>query len=184
MVTSPETLATVGDTVITTADVRRRVQRIRAEAGPDAFPVEGSGEDRRLRRWVVHSLVDEAVIGAEAARLGLIGHAADEPAGAAVLAVFEAVTAGVTVDEDAIGRYYARNTDRYRRPQIGSTGRTATVTVPLEAARDAITDDLLAAERGRCFDAWLGERRAALATVAAGHEHPGDPRAAGSRHRH
>ncbi len=266
--TRPETLATVGALEITGADVARRVQRIRAEAGPESLPAAGSPAERRLRRWVLHALVNEAVVAAEAASRALVDDAAAEPDAGVVAAVFEAVTADVTVADNVVNEYYARNVDRYLRPEtrrvrhlvladrgsadvvaararsrapssqpaaVRSTGSagapagatveqvsrgqvcgpledalfaaapgdvvgplrselgwhvarveavTPAATVPLEAVREAIAADLLAAERGRRFDAWLGQRRAELVTVAAGHEHPGDPRAPDSNHRH
>jgi hypothetical protein len=109
-------VATVEGAAITAAAVEARVSEIRRRAGPDNLPAPGSPEDRRLRRWVVHALVNEAVLAAEVRRAGLpvgLGVASAE----AVTRLFEQVTADVTLDDGEVAGYYARNLDRYRRPQ-------------------------------------------------------------------
>jgi hypothetical protein len=56
--------------------------------------------------------------------------------------------------------------------------------VPYADARPAIEADLLAAERSRVFGAWLEDRRAALAVIEPGFEHPADPVHGFPSHRH
>ena len=271
--TAGEPLASVGDLVITKADVDGRVERIDAESPDDALPAEASPEARRLRRWVLHTLISEAVIATEAAGRGFIDDV-DVSAlarrglpDATIVRVFEAVTATTSIDDDAIQRYYAANIDRYRRQEtrvvravLTSDDRVAATiaggarsgdglddavaaarqrgdpvegptplrltrgqmtgpvedgvfaaaphdvvgpigselgwhvlrvdriepaaTIPLAAVADDILADLLAAERGRQFDEWLGQCRADLVAVRPGNEHPGDPRAPDAIHRH
>lgn len=260
-------VATVEGVAIAAAAVEARVRAIRRQAGPENLPAPGSPEDRRLRRWVVHSLVNEAVLAAEAHRAGL-SDAAGVASAEAVARLFEQVTANVTVDDREVAGYYARNLDRYRRcerrrvrhvlladevaaadvcrrlatgqplSQLAATcsldpsscerggdlgwlrhGEFAgaledavfgvpagsvvgplrsdfgwhvaevvavqpETTIRLEAVREAIRADLLAAARGRRFDGWLDQRRGRLAAVAPGYEHPGDPRVPDSIHRH
>ncbi|HEV2087445.1 MAG TPA: peptidylprolyl isomerase [Cryptosporangiaceae bacterium] len=258
-------VAVVADVRITTAEVDARVQRIGAEAGSDRLPAPGSPEERRLRRWVVHAMANEAIVAVEARAAGLAGPAAGT-AGDALPLLFERVTADVAVDDGEVARYYLANPDRYQRPErrrvrqliiadpatagrarrrldrgdawtevvAASTsspgaaddevgwlrrGEMAGVleavvfaavpgavlgpvqtefgwhlaevleiqpggAVPLEEAAGPISADLLAAARGRRFDEWLEQRRHSLATVAPGHEHPGDPRAPDPIHRH
>ena len=56
--------------------------------------------------------------------------------------------------------------------------------VPYAEARPAIEADLLAAERSRVFGAWLEDRRAVLAVIEPGFEHPADPVHGLPSHRH
>jgi [acyl-carrier-protein] S-malonyltransferase len=56
--------------------------------------------------------------------------------------------------------------------------------VPYAEARPTIEADLLAAERSRLFGAWLEDRRAALAVIEPGFEHPADPVHGFPSHRH
>jgi hypothetical protein len=56
--------------------------------------------------------------------------------------------------------------------------------VPYAEARHAIEADLLAAERATVFGAWLEHRRAALAVIEPGFEHPADPVHGLPSHRH
>lgn len=63
-------------------------------------------------------------------------------------------------------------------------GATPARRVPYEAARASIAADLLAAARGRAFDRWLDERRAALAEIAPFWVHPANPSLPDAVHRH
>jgi len=56
--------------------------------------------------------------------------------------------------------------------------------VPYAEARPGIEMDLLAAERSKVFGAWLEDRRAALAVIEPGFEHPADPVHGLPSHRH
>ena len=56
--------------------------------------------------------------------------------------------------------------------------------VPYAEARPAIEADLLVAERATVFGAWLEHRRAALAVIEPGFEHPADPIHGLPSHRH
>jgi hypothetical protein len=267
-------VATVDGVAITVGAVEARVGAIRGQAGPNDLPAPGSPEDRRLRRWVVHALVNEAVLVTEARRAGfcdvanVAGVAGVADVADTVVRLFDGVTAEVTVDGQEVAAYYARNLDRYRCPErrrvhhvlLGDEAAAGDVrrrlcrgqplaraaatrsldpssrdrggdlgwlrrgelagpledavfdvapggvvgpvrtdfgwhvaevlavqpatTVPLDAVREAIHADLLAAARGRRFDAWLDQRRARLAVVSPGYEHPGDPRVPDGSHRH
>jgi [acyl-carrier-protein] S-malonyltransferase len=57
-------------------------------------------------------------------------------------------------------------------------------TLSYAAVRATIRADLLTAARGRAFDDWLAQRRAALVHLAPGYEHPGDPSLPDHSHRH
>jgi parvulin-like peptidyl-prolyl isomerase len=57
-------------------------------------------------------------------------------------------------------------------------------TVPYPGVRCAIEADLLAVARARAFDAWLEERRRALAIVEPEFAHPADPIHGVPSHRH
>ena len=56
--------------------------------------------------------------------------------------------------------------------------------LPFERVRSDIEADLLSVARGRAFDQWLEQQRRALATVAPGWGHPGDPSLPDFSHRH
>ena len=55
---------------------------------------------------------------------------------------------------------------------------------PFEQVRSDIEADLLSVARGRAFDQWLEQQRRALAVVAPGWGHPGDPSLPDFSHRH
>ena len=55
---------------------------------------------------------------------------------------------------------------------------------PFERVRSDIEADLLSVTRGRAFDQWLEQQRRALAVVAPGWGHPGDPSLPDFSHRH
>lgn len=55
---------------------------------------------------------------------------------------------------------------------------------PFERVRSDIEADLLSVARGRAFDQWLEQQRRALAVVAPGWGHPGDPSLPDFSHRH
>lgn len=61
---------------------------------------------------------------------------------------------------------------------------TAASSVPYGDARASIVTELAAAARGRAFDGWLDERRAALVEIARDWVHPGDPSLPDAVHRH
>lgn len=100
------------------------------------LPLEGTREGRQLRRWVAQVLLTEALLDAECRHWGLApvpGALADlDPVGrvelgsvdAAALefsaearAVYLAVTAGVTADDDEVDGYLNRHPERFRRPE-------------------------------------------------------------------
>lgn len=66
----------------------------------------------QARRWLLRELVTEAILAHEARVAGL-GDASQS----AATAVFERVTAGVTVPAAEVRAYYERNRDRYRREE-------------------------------------------------------------------
>lgn len=94
--------AIVDGRAITEERVAERLRAIRTGPFSSRLPDAGP-EDRRARRWVLRSLVAEAII---------IGEAGSFDPGA----VYEAVTAQVAVGEDQIRSYYEHNPDMYQRP--------------------------------------------------------------------
>lgn len=94
------------------------------------LPAQGSGERRRVRRWVAQLLLTEELVRAEARSLGVtggadvvIGPATTGSLSAAVLAnlplaraLLHRVTADVAVTDEDVRAYYERNPDRWARP--------------------------------------------------------------------
>lgn len=120
-------------------EVDRREAALRAGPRASALPRAGTGEGRQLRRWLVQVLVAERVVARAARRLGV--DAAGAPAlpelvpdragmlglgsvAADVLTrdpvarnVFLAVTAGVTVSDARVARYWRTNPEGFRIPE-------------------------------------------------------------------
>ncbi|OPG04522.1 peptidylprolyl isomerase [Microbispora sp. GKU 823] len=136
----PRAAATVGDRVITVAEVDRRLRLMRSGPLAARLPRPETAEGRNLRRWLVQVMVAESLAEQEAARLGLpAGHSAPPrpqvaltPAvalrtggvAAAVLvtspaarAVCRALAAGREPSEDEVRDYYRRNLDRFATPE-------------------------------------------------------------------
>jgi [acyl-carrier-protein] S-malonyltransferase len=171
-----------------------------------ALPRAGTSEGRQLRRWLTQLLVTERVVAAEAAVRGLTADGApteDEllPDVAARLeigsvaasaledsmgrALYAHVTADVEVSDAEVEDYHARNPFRFATPTTTTGGWHQPATAPaLVDVRAAITENLLAAARRRCFRVWLDARRAELVELAPGYEHPGDPRQPDNTHKH
>jgi [acyl-carrier-protein] S-malonyltransferase len=160
-VSSPDptmTVARVGLRAIGAADVAARLARLRSEVGADKLPVDGSPEDDRLRRWLVQTLIDEAIVRDAARDLGgaVRCAATAEPVDdGTALAVFEAVTREVRIELHEIARFYLANRFRFEIPET-RTGLQAVVSreevartlagraraVGLERAADLPTLDL------------------------------------------
>jgi [acyl-carrier-protein] S-malonyltransferase len=198
--------ATVGGRPLLVSEVDVRERRLRATVLDSALPRAGTSEGRQLRRWLTQLLVTERVVAAEAAARGLtadgapsedellpdiaarleIGSVAasalEEPIGRALYAD---VTADVEVSEADVEDYHARNPFRFAKHNAATGGWHEPTTAPvLDDVRSAITENLLAAARRRCFRGWLDARRAALVQLAPGYEHPGDPRQPDNTHKH
>ncbi len=192
---------------VVVADVDAREARLRSGPRANALPAPGTSEGRQLRRWLTQLIVTERVVAAEAAARGLDG--AGAPTGDDVLpdvtarleigsiaaaaladprarALFADVTAGVEVSSDEVAAYHARNPLRFAQSRAASHGWRAPAVAdpPLTEVRSAISQHLLGAARRRAFRLWLDARRAALVQLAAGYEHPGDPRQPDNTHRH
>lgn len=125
------TAAWVAGTPIAVSDVDTREKELRSGPASPTLPRERTGEGRQLRRWLVQVLVAEHLVTAEAATRGLTPKDAPPltqiaPDRAALLglgsvaadlltrnplarAVFNAVTAEVTVPAEAITRFYEEN---------------------------------------------------------------------------
>lgn len=198
--------AYVGGQPVSIADVDEREHSLRSGVQPAALPRAGTSEGRQLRRWLTQLLVTEAVVRVEAARLGVrdagapsLGELLPDAAArleigsvtAATLsdplarALFAEVTADVAVSDEEIAGYHRRNPMRFARGTRSEHGwRVFGEPPPLEAVREAIAAHLLAAARRRGFRDWLDARRADLVELAAGYEHPGDPRQPDNVHRH
>jgi len=191
---------------VTVDDVDAREARLRATAPSASLPLPGTGEGRQLRRWLTQLIVTERVIAAEAARLGI--GADDAPDLSSVLpdatarveigsvtaaalsdpltrAVYAYVVADVTVPDDDVAGYHARNPMRFATGTRDSRGwRNPGPPPSLQQVRPAVTAHLLAAARRRAFRNWLDMRRADLVELAPGYEHTGDPRQPDNVHRH
>ncbi|MFG1930119.1 malonyl CoA-ACP transacylase [Mycobacterium sp. NPDC048908] len=178
--------ATVGGVPVTVDEVDVREETLRGSRISSALPRRGTSEGRQLRRWLTQLMVTERVAAAEATARGLT--ADDAPVESEVLpdttarlemgsvaaavlvdplarALFVSVTADVDVTEAQVGDYRKRNPRRFDN--------------------DAeIAAHLLGAARRRAFRLWLDARCAELVTLAAGYEHPGDPRQPDNTHRH
>ena len=207
---SAHPVATVAGTPIPVTEVDAREARLRSGRLAAALPASGTSEGRQLRRWLTQLIVTERVLAAEAAARGLtaVTCAAAPPeaellpdvtarleigsVAAAALAdpraraLYADVTAAVQVSDHAVADYHARNPLRFAAPSVGRHGWRvpSLVEPPLAQVRSAITEHLRAAARRRAFRMWLDERRVALAQLAPGYEHPGDPRQPDNTHRH
>jgi [acyl-carrier-protein] S-malonyltransferase len=198
--------ATVSGRPVLVSDVDLRETRLRATALASALPRAGTSEGRQLRRWLTQLLVTERVVAAEAAVRELTADGApteDEllPDVAARLeigsvaasaledsmgrALYAHVTADVQIGDAEVEDYHARNPFRFAVAATAVGGWHHPAAAPaLVDVRAAITENLLAAARRRCFRVWLDARRAALVELAPGYEHPGDPRQPDNTHKH
>ncbi|MFI6447689.1 hypothetical protein [Kitasatospora sp. NPDC050543] len=166
-------------------ELDRRLAALRGGPRSSALPVRGSAEDRQLRRWVAQVILTEELCTAEAAgrgldvgaappvrldqraavELGSITAAAFEGS-AAVRALYEAVTAEVTVTPEEVAGYRAATA----RPAQGSLWRIVTPDGEFEADPQTLPDALATALRsvepgqqvvvGEWTAALAGERRA------------------------
>ncbi|OBH05337.1 malonyl CoA-ACP transacylase [Mycobacterium sp. E1747] len=200
-------VATVGGVAVPVDEVDAAETRLRGRRGAAALPARGTAEGRQLRRWLTQLIVTERVVAAEAAARGLSGRGAPDEqellpdatarleigsVAAAVLAdpharaLFADVTAAVSVPDEEVAAYHARNPLRFADPRRGSHGWRVPppAAPPLDEVRSAIAAHLLGAARRRAFRVWLDARRAALVRLAPGYEHPGDPRQPDNTHRH
>jgi hypothetical protein len=115
-------IATVAGRRISRADLERRADQLRRGPRGKHIPPDG-GSSPEIRRWIVRELVTDAVLVHEARAAGLLpsGDGTVESVTrvppAAMAALVDRVTAGVMVDDEAIGSFYERNQDRYRRPE-------------------------------------------------------------------
>ncbi|WP_035840300.1 DUF7158 domain-containing protein [Kitasatospora azatica] len=215
------------------APLDHRLAALRTGPRASALPAPGSPEDRQLTRWVAQVLLTEELCAAEAAARGLdldavstahldqraaveLGSitAAAYEGSAAVRAVFEAVTAQVTVSPDEVTSYLAATTatttERWhittpdgefeatpdtlptalaallRTTPTAIAGWTAT-RLPDHPTPDPTPDPtphLLACARRLAFTRWLEHARATRLTLVPGLEHPGDPAQPDNHHRH
>jgi [acyl-carrier-protein] S-malonyltransferase len=200
-------VATVAGVPVSAAEVDAAEARLRNAPGSAALPARGTSEGRQLRRWLTQLIVTERVVAAEAAARGLTALGApteDEllpnvtarleigSVAAATLAepharaLFADVTAAVCVADEDVADYHARNPLRFVTPRPDRHGwRTRPALGPaLGEVRPAIVEHLRGAARRRAFRVWLDARRAELVQLAAGYEHPGDPRQPDNTHRH
>ncbi|GAB3437899.1 peptidylprolyl isomerase [Actinophytocola sediminis] len=121
------------------AVVDRREAALRAGPRASTLPRPGTSEGRQLRRWLVQVLVAERVVAREAARRGLDARDAPELAelvpdragmlglgsvaadlltrDAVARAVYVAVTAGVSVSDAQVARYWTANPEAFRVPE-------------------------------------------------------------------
>jgi len=143
-------------------ELDRRLAALRGGPRSSALPVAGSAEDRQLTRWVAQVVLTEELCAAEAAvrgldvgaappvrldqraavELGSITAAAFEGS-AAVRAVYEAVTAEVTVAPEVVTAYRAAT----EHGAGGPVWRLRTADGEFEAEPDTLPADLAAALR-------------------------------------
>ncbi|MFG3437325.1 hypothetical protein ACGF0J_08780 [Nonomuraea sp. NPDC047897] len=171
------------------AELDRRLGALRAGPRSSALPAPGTAEDRQLTRWVAQVVLTEELCAAEAAtrgldpgaappvrldqraavELGSIAAAAYEGS-AAVRAVYQAVTADVTV-APAQAAAYRRST---ARPPAGPVWRLRTPDGEFDAEPESLPADLAQALRS----AVAGQTVTAgpwTATLVARHEPEPDP---------
>ena len=198
--------ATVAGTPVEVSEVDAREAVLRSAPQVAALPRPGTSEGRQLRRWLTQLMVTERVIAREAEALGVTATAStptedellpDSTArleigsiAAAALAdplaraLFVTVTRDLTVSDDAVADYHARNPRRFAGLLTTGSWRIAAPAPDLAAVHERIRSHLLGAARRRAFRRWLDERRAALVWLAPGYEHPGDPRQPDNTHKH
>ncbi len=204
---NPHPVATVAGVPVSADEVDAAEARLRNAPGAAALPARGTSEGRQLRRWLTQLIVTNRVVAAEAAARGLTGLGApteDEvlpdatarleigSVAAATLAepharaLFADVTAAVCVADEDVADYHARNPLRFVSPLPDRHGwrMRPALGPPLGEVRSAIVEHLRGAARRRAFRVWLDARRAELVQLAAGYEHPGDPRQPDNTHRH
>jgi [acyl-carrier-protein] S-malonyltransferase len=204
---SAQLVATVAGVPVPVDEVDAAEARLRNGARAAALPASCTSEGRQLRRWLTQLIVTSRVVAAEVVSRGLTARDAPTEAellpdvtarleigsvAAAVLAdpgaraLFADVTAAVQVSFDDVADYHVRNPLRFAAPGPDGNGWRAPsmVSPPLEQVRSAITEHLRGAARRRAFRVWLDGRRAELVQLAAGYEHPGDPRQPDNTHRH
>jgi [acyl-carrier-protein] S-malonyltransferase len=204
---SGQPVATVAGTPVAVEEVDAAEARLRSGPHAAALPARGTSEGRQLRRWLTQLLVTERVVATEVAARGL--SLSDVPTEAELLpdvtarleigsvaasaladpqarALFVEVTAAVEVSDREVADYHARNPLRFAalRPDDHGWHAPACAEPPLAQVRSAVTAHLRGAARRRAFRLWLDARRAALVELAAGYEHPGDPRQPDNTHRH
>jgi len=200
-------VATVAGLPVSADEVDAAEARLRNAPGASVLPARDTSEGRQLRRWLTQLIVTERVVAAEAAARGLTGLGAPPQAellpdvtarleigsvAAATLAdpcaraLFADVTAAVRVTDDDVADYHARNPLRFVQACPDRHGwRTQPTEGPsLAEVRSEIAEHLRGAARRRAFRVWLDARRAELVQLAAGYEHPGDPRQPDNTHRH
>jgi [acyl-carrier-protein] S-malonyltransferase len=204
---SAAVIATVAGTPVAVEELDAAEARLRDGPHAAALPAPGTSEGRQLRRWLTQLLVTQRVVAAEATARGLTGSRApaetellpDTTArldigsvAAAVLAhpraraLYVEVTDGVVVTDDEVADYHARNPLRFAQPHPDTHGwRVWPDAAPsLHTVRAAIAEHLRGAAQRRTFRLWLQQRCAELVELAAGYEHPGDPRQPDNTHRH
>jgi [acyl-carrier-protein] S-malonyltransferase len=121
MATNEGRVATVAGEPIPVSRLEDRLAELRRGPLGRHVPPDASGENERLRRWVVQELVVQAALAHEARQAGLVAEpdstgALDLPV-EVVQALFNRVTAEVVVPDHELRAYHARNGDRYHRPE-------------------------------------------------------------------
>ncbi len=198
--------ARVGGQTVSVFEVDQREAAFRAASPAASLPLAGTREGRQLRRWLTQLIVNERVVHAECARLGVVvtgtpglsqvlpdaaarlevgSIAAAVLAGPLARALFDYVTCDVTVSDHDVADFHTRNPMRFASAVPGPDGWRSLGPPPaLARVRLLIADHLLASARRRVFCNWLDARRADLVELAPGYEHPGDPRQPDNIHRH
>ncbi|GAA1898719.1 peptidylprolyl isomerase [Streptantibioticus ferralitis] len=185
-------VAQVGGRVITTAELERRLAAIRGGPLGPRLPKDHTPAGVRLRRWVAQLLASEALVFHEArhttvppqAPMAHPVHDSGADPGTqqalthAARALFDQVTADVTVTEAELRRYYDANPDLWTRPELRTLRQAVRAT--REEAAALRPDDLAPAEtlaRGQLsgpledalFAAAAGDRIGPVRTVFGWH---------------
>ncbi len=129
---------------------------------------------------------EEELLPDETARLEIGSVAAAVLSDPLARALFAHVTAEITVTDDEVAGYHARNPGRFATRERDGHGwlTPPSAPPPLAEVRSAIIDHLRGAARRRAFRVWLDSRRAELVELTPGYEHPGDPRQPDNTHKH
>jgi parvulin-like peptidyl-prolyl isomerase len=128
-------IATVAGRPIYAAQLEERLAYVRLQPRGRHIPPEGAGATLEVIRWLTRQLVTEAILRHEMP--------ADMEEPEAAVALFDRVTADVTVPETEVRAYYERNPDLYRRPE---SRRVRHVLVTAESAARQVVARVAAGE--------------------------------------
>ena len=110
-----DAVASVAGRPISTAQLDRRIAEL--AAGPRGRHIPPAATDAaHIRAWILHEMVDEAILVEEARAAGIVGSSARTVTAGDVARLVERVTEGVVVGDAEVHDYFERNRDLFRRP--------------------------------------------------------------------